>query len=693
MAGQFSYSFGYSWMKGKVSASSTSTSSVEKQTFYTVTSMRIERFYSSIREEVSPLSPSAISLLDNQDYVGFFKACGPNYVRSVRRAQEVIAFFSLETVSSESAKSFAVDLQVSAWGGRYGADYSRDSSSTSSSSSSTLKISINGYGLGLTAEGSETLVARNVEEFNGVMKFAWKTMTTGEDAVHTGMVYGIEIVPWVENVQFQVVSGVTEEAIEVPLQRSLIPIAYKRTDPTDTEFNNTQRELFRCKQPSNEMDKFGFCCEIGSLYNTDSKEYDETNPEERVCRPIRQIDSAMVSENMAANGEFVARLDRALRFKINQLNLLDRCISAVNAIPSRNDFHILKTKDTVEGSSNVTLVSNVTVYEMKMALDPFNDYGTVKSTAQELDEFVEMFYAPCMAAIFGSNIGNSPSTEATYFMAYPWHSHKECTYLSCFGSGMRWDRDEGGGCVPGIISGTSATPYTGANKSCKKDLNSSGATEQCKHDSTTTNDDQTKRTTCLQQSSAVGRIDVFLRDYCLPELSGEVLTPEAEFDLRKKATLHCSTTTTVEKTMNVAIRKPTKQCSTGWGGGSDRAVDGRNDGYYHRRSISHTHWQRDAWWQVDLQSDETIQKIIVWNRHDCCRSRMSDFKVEIWKDGALQETFQTSGYRRKTEINVVDSSGNNVVGDLVKVIIPQGWLHIAEVEVWNKYTEVVTISD
>ena len=72
---------------------------------------------------------------------------------------------------------------------------------------------------------------------------------------------------------------------------------------------------------------------------------------------------------------------------------------------------------------------------------------------------------------------------------------------------------------------------------------------------------------------------------------------------------------------------------------------------------------------------------------------MSDFKVEIWKDGALQETFQTSGYQRKTEINVVDSSGNNVVGDLVKVIIPQGWLHIAEVEVWNKYTEVVTISD
>ena len=680
MSGQYSYSFGYWWLKGKVSVGWSSTSKVEKRTYYTVASMRIERFYSSLKEEVSPLSASAITLLNNQDYVGFFKACGPNYVRSIRRAQEVVAFFSLETISQEAASSWSVGVQASGW---VQLDDNYTGGRSSSSDSSTLKISINGYGLGLTAEGSETLVARNVEEFNGVMKFAWKTMTTGEDAVHHGMVYGMEIVPWVENVQFQVASGVTDEAIEVPLQRSLIPLAYRRTNPSDTEFDNSDRNSFRCKQPSNEMDKFGYCCEIGSLFNTDTKEYDETNPEERVCRPIRQIDSAMVSENMSANGEFVARLDRALRYKIAQLNLLDRCISAVNAFPERHNFSILKSKDTVEGSSNVTIVNEVTVYEMKMALDPFNDYGTVKSTAQELDEFVEMFYAPCMAAIFGANIGNSPSTEATYFMAYPWHSHKECTYLSCFGSGMRWDRDNGGGCVPGIIAGTSAQPYTGANRSCKKDLTSFGATEVCKHDSTTLNTDQSLRTTCFQQTSAVGRIDVFLSDYCLPELSGEKLTPEKEFLLRQEATKHC--TTTVEKSMNVAIRKPTRQQSTGWGGDSGRAVDGRKDGNYWRRSVSHTHWHSNAWWQVDLQGDFTIRTIKVYNRQDCCQSRLNNFKVEIYKDGSRVAELGPFGYDYETVIPVSD-----VEGDLVKVIIPSGYLQLAEVEVWNVYQAVVS---
>ena len=112
------------------------------------------------------------------------------------------------------------------------------------------------------------------------------------------------------------------------------------------------------------------------------------------------------------------------------------------------------------GDGNSTMVNNVTVFEMRTAMDPYGDYGTIKSTAKELDEFIDMIYQPCMSAIYGSNVGNSPSTDVKYLMAYPWHSHQECSHLSCFASGMRWNRDAAdGGCVPGVLAGVNAAAY------------------------------------------------------------------------------------------------------------------------------------------------------------------------------------------------------------------------------------------
>ena len=74
--------------------------------------MRIERYYASLREEVSPLVEPAQELLNRQDYVGFFKACGPNYIRGIRRAQEVTAMFSFKSSDVETASQYASNVQV-----------------------------------------------------------------------------------------------------------------------------------------------------------------------------------------------------------------------------------------------------------------------------------------------------------------------------------------------------------------------------------------------------------------------------------------------------------------------------------------------------------------------------------------------------------------------------------------------------
>ena len=159
--------------------------------------MRIERYYSSLREELSPMKEEAVGSLNNQDYVSFFKACGPTYIRSIRRAQEVTAIFSFETTSDQDAQQYAANLQVAV------GEWSKVKPQFTTASN-TLQINIVGFGLGLSEEGSETLVADSLPEYKKVMRFAFDSMTRGGEYIHIGMVYGMEVVPWSENVMFQV---------------------------------------------------------------------------------------------------------------------------------------------------------------------------------------------------------------------------------------------------------------------------------------------------------------------------------------------------------------------------------------------------------------------------------------------------------------------------------------------------------
>lgn len=80
----------------------------------------------------------------------------------------------------------------------------------------------------------------------------------------------------------------------------------------------------------------------------------------------------------------------------------------------------------------------------------------------------------------------------------------------------------------------------------------------------------------------------------------------------------------------VSQGRPTRQGSEGWGGRSSRAVDGNTNGHYGHRSCTHTH-AHNAWWRVDLARHYRIQKVVIWNRADCCQSRLNN--VRIMADG------------------------------------------------------------
>jgi alpha-L-fucosidase 2 len=45
--------------------------------------------------------------------------------------------------------------------------------------------------------------------------------------------------------------------------------------------------------------------------------------------------------------------------------------------------------------------------------------------------------------------------------------------------------------------------------------------------------------------------------------------------------------------------------------------------------VTHTTYEPEAWWQVDLGSARQIGSVQVWNRTDCCGGRLSNFYVFV----------------------------------------------------------------
>lgn len=651
--------------------------------------MRIERYYASVREEVSPLSTDALYLLANEDYIGFFKACGPTYVRSIRRLQEVSTFFIFSSTNTERSTEYANKISVSSW---WSGRSNRQSSHRSkfNSESKSMRIVIKGFGMGLSEDGSEALIAQTLDDYAKVMRFAFNSMTKNKNSVHIGMVYGMEIVPWVENTAFQVGATLQDQVVEIPLLLSVIPRAYKKySDPKDYNFVNTDRGNYRCKEIGYQIDKFGYCCEAEALFNTEKQVYETINPQTNVCKPVSKVDPVLLKENMSINGEFVARLDRATRYRLNQLATLERCISAIHAIPERYDYHILKSQDSVKFDKVIDLEFSVT--ELRVALDPFRDYSMVKHMAKELDEWIEMYISPCMAAMFGANVGNNPDTDVIYLMAYPWHRHKECTKLSCLGESMRWNREsEEGGCIPSMMAGQDSPGYDEKKESnCNLHIDKTG-TMKCKYDSVDLKTLHSKTTKCWKSSIPKGSINYYMDHFCMPKLEKKTLTPLARNVLEESYIKGC--TNLKIGSINVAKNKPASQISTWphWGSSNraELANDGNRDGQLANKSVCHTHRHNSPWWHVELGKTEKIKEVIVYNRqgYQSWADRASGFQVVIYKDSIKVWTSQASVTTQIPAPYKYIVPVNGIQGDAVRIVL-QGdtYLNLAEVEVWNSF--------
>jgi FkbM family methyltransferase len=87
--------------------------------------------------------------------------------------------------------------------------------------------------------------------------------------------------------------------------------------------------------------------------------------------------------------------------------------------------------------------------------------------------------------------------------------------------------------------------------------------------------------------------------------------------------------------LNLALYKPALQSSTSiWSSSSKPEEDARgaNNGQISRLYGFHTAYESNPWWQVDLEGEFVIRKVILYNRQDCAE-RLKYFSILTSLDG------------------------------------------------------------
>ena len=125
--------------------------------------------------------------------------------------------------------------------------------------------------------------------------------------------------------------------------------------------------------------------------------------------------------------------------------------------------------------------------------------------------------------------------------------------------------------------------------------------------------------------------------------------------------------------------RPSSQSSTGWGGKSSRAVDGKYDSHFNRRSCTHTKKEK-GWWAVDLQERHNVTKVHVYTRTDCCQIRALDAQVYVDKTMCTGRMHREQG--KVSNYAISSFNCNGTMGRVVKVqMVRKDYLTLCEVVV------------
>jgi hypothetical protein len=132
------------------------------------------------------------------------------------------------------------------------------------------------------------------------------------------------------------------------------------------------------------------------------------------------------------------------------------------------------------------------------------------------------------------------------------------------------------------------------------------------------------------------------------------------------------------------------QSSTAFGGLASNAIDGNTDGNFFDGSVTHTDDQPNSYWQVQLPSAAPLAQVVLWNRSDCCGTRLSNFTVTVSNGNQVvfqHAYFATGSVAQGGSFAVSLPAGT--IGDRVRIQLNghnndgNGYLSLAEVQVFT----------
>ena len=145
---------------------------------------------------------------------------------------------------------------------------------------------------------------------------------------------------------------------------------------------------------------------------------------------------------------------------------------------------------------------------------------------------------------------------------------------------------------------------------------------------------------------------------------------------------------------NIAAHKSASQSSIAYEGEASRAVDGNRDNAWNNRSVTHTDFQDHSWWKVDLEKEESVGTVRIYNRGDGnVANRLSNFDVILLdKDGKEVTRQHIDSLNNRPTIDV-QFSGVNARYVKIELNKSKTPLSLAEVEVYRAVKEEKVVAD
>ena len=177
--------------------------------------INLHSYYASVDESKAKISESAGLLLKNNDIPGFFSSCGSYYVRSIGRTAKFISVFSYRTSTDKPDQEFEkeIETQIKSFGQNLNEkkdEKTATATTTTTTATATLsntfarasasrRLMIDTSAFGLGKNQNASIISYDIDTFKSAIKDAFLAMQNPD----TGKVTSIEIVPWVENTDFQ----------------------------------------------------------------------------------------------------------------------------------------------------------------------------------------------------------------------------------------------------------------------------------------------------------------------------------------------------------------------------------------------------------------------------------------------------------------------------------------------------------